>query len=40
MLATQNASDARLEKMHEQHSVEVVRSRNFGGIGFPFLIPH
>ena len=28
------------EKMHHEHSAEVVRSGSAGGIGFPFLIPH
>jgi hypothetical protein len=29
-----------LEKMHQEHSAEVVQSGSGGGIGFPFLIPH
>jgi hypothetical protein len=38
ILATQKVSAAELEKMHQEHSAEVVRSG--GGVGFPFLIPH
>jgi hypothetical protein len=41
ILATQKVSAAQLEKMHQEHSAEVVRSGSgAGGIGFPFLIPH
>jgi hypothetical protein len=40
ILATQKVSAAELEKMHEEHSAEVVRSGGSGGVGFPFLIPH
>jgi hypothetical protein len=46
ILATQKVSTAELEKMHQEHSAEVVRSGGGGssssssGIGFPFLIPH
>jgi hypothetical protein len=41
ILATQKVSAAELEKMHQEHSAEVVRSGSSGaGIGFPFLIPH
>jgi hypothetical protein len=42
ILATQKVSAAELEKMHQEHSAEVVRSGSGdgGGIGFPFLIPH
>jgi hypothetical protein len=42
ILSTQKASAAELEKMHEEHSAEVVGSGSGdgGGIGFPFLIPH
>ena len=40
VLATQKVSAAELEKMHQEHSAEVVRSGSEGGIGFPFLIPH
>ena len=39
VLATQKVSAAELEKMHQEHSAEVVRNGG-GGIGFPFLIPH
>jgi len=41
ILATQKVSAAELEKMHQEHSAEVVRSGSGdGGIAFPFLIPH
>lgn len=40
ILATQKVSAAELEKMHKEHSAEVVDSSSGGGIGFPFLIPH
>jgi hypothetical protein len=40
ILATQKVSAAELEKMHQEHSSEVVRSGGRGGVGFPFLIPH
>jgi hypothetical protein len=41
ILVTQKVSAAELEKMHQEHSAEVVRSGSGdGGIGFPFLIPH
>ena len=40
ILATQKVSAVELEKMHKEHSAEVVRSGSGGGIGFPFLIPH
>jgi hypothetical protein len=41
ILATQKVSAAELEKMHQEHSAEVVRSGGGGGgVGFPFLIPH
>jgi hypothetical protein len=42
ILATQKVSAAELEKMHQEHSAEVVRSGSSGGggVGFPFLIPH
>jgi hypothetical protein len=43
VLATQKVSAAELQKVHQEHSAEVVRSsssHNSGGIGFPFLIPH
>jgi hypothetical protein len=39
VLATQEVSKNELEKMHQEHSAEVVRSGG-GGIGFPFSIPH
>jgi len=39
ILATQEVSQRELEKMHQEHSLEVVRSS--GSVGsFPFLIPH
>ena len=41
ILATQKVSADELEKMHMEHSAEVVRGNNsHGDIGFPFLIPH
>jgi hypothetical protein len=40
ILAIQKVSAAELEKMHQEHSDEVVRSGSGGGVGFPFLIPH
>ena len=40
ILATQKVSAAELDKMHQEHSAEVVQSGNASGIGFPFLIPH
>ena len=40
VLTTQKVSAAELARMHQEHSAEVVRSDNTGGIGFPFLIPH
>jgi hypothetical protein len=42
ILATQKVSAAELEKMHQEHSAEVVGSGSGdgAGIGFPFLIPH
>jgi hypothetical protein len=42
ILATQKVSAAELEKMHQEHSAEVVQNGSGGGgsIGFPFLIPH
>jgi hypothetical protein len=40
VLATQKVSAAELEKMHQEHSAEVVRSGSGGSVGFPFLIPH
>jgi hypothetical protein len=41
ILATQKVSAAELEKMHQEHSAEVVRNGSGdGSIGFPFLIPH
>jgi hypothetical protein len=36
ILATQKLSAAELEKMHQEHSADVVH----GGVGFPFSIPH
>jgi hypothetical protein len=39
-LAAQKVSAAELEKMHQEHSADVVHSGSAGGIGFPFLIPH
>jgi hypothetical protein len=42
ILATQKVSAAELDKMHLEHSAEMVRSSDGGGggVGFPFLIPH
>ena len=40
ILATQKVSAAELEKMHREHSAEVVQSGGHSGLGFPFLIPH
>lgn len=40
VLATQKVSAAELEKMHQEHSAEVVQSGGHSGVGFPFLIPH
>jgi hypothetical protein len=40
ILATQEVSQKELEKMHVEHSAEVVRSGDGGVSGFPFLIPH
>jgi hypothetical protein len=44
ILAAQHVSAAELQKMHQEHSAEVVRSGGSGGggdgVGFPFLIPH
>jgi hypothetical protein len=41
VLATQKVSAAELEKMHQEHSAEVVRSGgSSSSLGFPFLIPH
>ena len=42
ILSTQKVSAAELEKMHVEHSAEVVGSGSGSGgsIGFPFLIPH
>jgi hypothetical protein len=40
ILATQKVSQKELEKMHVEHSAEVVRSGDGGVSGFPFLIPH
>jgi hypothetical protein len=34
------SSSTEMEKMHQEHSAEVVKSGSAGGIGFPFLIPH
>jgi hypothetical protein len=39
VLATQEVSKNELDKMHQEHSAEVVRSGG-SGIGFPFSIPH
>jgi hypothetical protein len=39
VLATQKVSAAELEKMHQEHSAEVVQSGGHSGVGFPFLIP-
>ena len=40
IIATQKVSAAELEKMHQEHSAEVVRSGSADVIGFPFLIPY
>jgi hypothetical protein len=41
ILATQEQSQRELERMHEEHSAEVVRNGGGSSIsGFPFLIPH
>jgi hypothetical protein len=40
ILATQKVSAAELQRMHQEHSAEVVRSGGNSNIGFPFLIPH
>jgi hypothetical protein len=40
VLATQKVTAAELEKMHQEHSAEVVQSGGHSGVGFPFLIPH
>ena len=41
ILATQEVSQKELEKMHQEHSAEVVRGSGGGSVGgFPFLIPH
>src|SRR5918995_4164325 len=45
ILATQEVSQRELEKMHQEHSLEVVRSSGSSSSsssfsGFPFLIPH
>jgi hypothetical protein len=40
ILATQEVSQEELEKMHVEHSAQVVRSGDGGVSGFPFLIPH
>jgi len=42
ILATKEVSQKELEKLHQEHSFEVVRSDGSGGSvsGFPFLIPH
>lgn len=40
IIATQKVSAAELEKMHQEHPAEVVRSGSADGIGFPFLIPY
>jgi hypothetical protein len=40
ILATQEVSQKELEKMHVEHSAEVVRSGDGCVSGFPFLIPH
>jgi hypothetical protein len=39
ILATQETSQKEMEKMHQEHSSEVVRSGGSVG-GFPFLLPH
>jgi hypothetical protein len=41
ILATQEVFRKELEKMHQEHSAEVVRSGGSDSVaGFPFLIPH
>ncbi|HKI10080.1 MAG TPA: hypothetical protein VKA09_16945 [Nitrososphaeraceae archaeon] len=40
ILSTQKLSGAELDRMHVEHSAEVVESGSGGGIGFPLLIPH
>ena len=40
VLATRKVSAPELEKMHQEHSAEVVQSGGHSGVGFPFLIPH
>lgn len=40
VLTTQKVTAAELEKMHQEHSAEVVQSEGHSGVGFPFLIPH
>jgi hypothetical protein len=40
ILATQKVSAAELEKMHQEHSAEVVQGGGYSGVGFPLLIPH
>jgi hypothetical protein len=40
ILATQEVSQKELEKLHLEHSAEVVRSGDGGSSGFPLLIPH
>lgn len=40
ILATQEVSQKELEKMHQEHSFEVVRGTGGSVAGFPFLIPH
>jgi hypothetical protein len=40
ILATQEVSQKKLEKLHQEHSLEVVRSNSGSIVGFPFLIPH
>ena len=39
ILAMQNVSQKELEKMHREHSAEVVRNSE-SATGFPLLIPH
>jgi hypothetical protein len=39
ILATQETSQKEMEKMHQEHSSEVVRSGG-SGFGFPFLLRH
>ena len=41
ILSTQEVSQKELEKMHQEHSLEVVHNSGSGSVGgFPFLIPH